>query len=239
MAEPDPLECIRAKIREDEILRRDLHSLILFGSYVRGDFVDGVSDIDFLAVFRTAREGNLRRLREILEDCTSGIPRKLVDAPWELLENLDDPMRKGFPYKLLTVYQEDFIRNHVVVYGEEISDLLPRYDKEELLSWRAERLLDSISRFEGDPEILKLSAGEVARLMAIANGAKGIAKDEILSVLEALGDEDALEVYRTYVEGRELEVPEGFLVEFIASRMRAYLKSREAGLRGPNTPPPE
>ena len=224
MAEPDPLECIRLKIREDEGLRRDLHSLILFGSYVRGDFVDGVSDIDFLAVFRAVSEDQLKRLREILEDCTSGIPRKLVDAPWELLENLDDPLRKGFPYKFLTFYQRDFIENHLVVYGEEISDLLPRYDRDELLKWRAERLLDSVRRFEGDPEMLKLSAGEVARFLAIANGAEGIAKGEVLSALEVLGDKDALEIYRAYVEGRELEVDEGFLVEFITSRMRAYLK---------------
>ena len=224
MVEPDPLDCIKLKIREDEALRCDLHSLILFGSYVRGDFVDGVSDIDFLAVFRAVSEDQLKRLQKILEDCTSGIQRKLVDAPWELLENLDDPLRKGFPYKFLTFYQRDFIENHIVVYGEEISDLLPRYDRDELLKWRAERLLDSVSRFEGDPEMLKLSAGEVARFLVIANGAEGITKGEVLSALEVLGDKDALEIYRAYVEGRELEVDEGFLVEFITSRMRAYLK---------------
>jgi len=224
MAEPNPLECIRLKIREDEALRCDLHSLILFGSYVRGDFVDGVSDIDFLAVFRAVSEDQLKRLQKILEDCTSGIQRKLVDAPWELLENLDDPLRKGFPYKFLTLYQRDFIENHIVVYGEEISDLLPRYDRDELLKWRAERLLNSVGRFEGDPEMLKLSAGEVARFLAIANGAEGITKGEVLFALEALEDKDALEIYRAYIEGRELEVDEGFLVEFITSRMRAYLK---------------
>jgi predicted nucleotidyltransferase len=224
MAEPDPLECVRVKIRGDEALRRDLHSLILFGSYVRGDFVDGVSDMDFLAVFKAVSEDQLKRLREILGDCTSGIQRKLVDAPWELLENLDDPLRKGFPYKFLTFYQQDFIENHLVVYGEEISDLLPRYDRDELLTWRAERLLGSVSRFEGDPEMLKLSAGEVARFMAIENGAVGISKGEILSALEALGDSDALEIYRAYVEGRDLEFSEECLTEFITSRMRAYLK---------------
>jgi predicted nucleotidyltransferase len=224
MTELDPLECIRLKISEDEGLRRDLHSLILFGSYVRGDFVDGVSDIDFLAVFRAMSEDQLKRLQKILEDCTSNIPRKLVDAPWDLLENLDDPLRKGFPYKFLTFYQRDFIENHLVVYGEEISDLLPRYDRDELLKWRAERLLNSVRRFEGDPEMLKLSAGEVARFLAIANGAEGIAKGAVLSALEVLGDKDALEIYKAYVDGRKLEVDEGFLVEFITSRMRAYLK---------------
>jgi predicted nucleotidyltransferase len=224
MAEPDLLECIRLKIRGDEALRRDIHSLILFGSYVRGDFVDGVSDIDFFAVFRAMSEDQLKRLQKILEDCTSGIQRKLVDSPWELLENLDDPLRKGFPYKFLTFYQRDFIENHLVVYGEEISDLLPRYDRDELLTWRAERLLNSVIRFEGDPEMLKLSAGEVARFLATANGAESIAKQEVLSALVALGDRVALEIYRAYVEGRELEVDKGFLVEFITSRMRAYLK---------------
>jgi predicted nucleotidyltransferase len=224
MAEPDLLECIRLKIRGDEALRRDLHSLILFGSYVRGDFVDGVSDIDFFAVFRAMSEDQLKRLQKILEDCTSGIQRKLVDSPWELLESLDDPLRKGFPYKFLTFYQRDFIENHLVVYGEGISDLLPRYDRDELLTWRSERLLNSVIRFEGDPEMLKLSAGEVARFLAIANGAESIVKQEVLSALVALGDRVALEIYRTYVEGRELEMDKGFLVEFITSRMRAYLK---------------
>jgi predicted nucleotidyltransferase len=47
-------ECIRRRISDSQELLRNLDSLSLFGSSVRGDYIDGVSDLDFYAVFKDA-----------------------------------------------------------------------------------------------------------------------------------------------------------------------------------------
>jgi predicted nucleotidyltransferase len=161
------LECIRAWIELVDELRERIHSLVLFGSYIRGDFIEGVSDLDFFVVMREGSHDTIiPRLSTIIEGCTEHVGYILVDMPWEYLENLDDPLNKGYPFKFLTFYQEDFIENHLIVYGEEVVNLLPRYDWRGLLRWRAERLMSNIERDRDRPEMLRIGAGEVIRMMA-------------------------------------------------------------------------
>ena len=171
------LECIRAGIGAADELREHVHSLVLFGSYVRGDFIEGVSDLDFFAVIREGPHDTIiPRLRDVIEECTENVGHILVDMPWEYRENLDDPLNKGYPFKFLTFYQEDFIENHLVVYGEDVVGLLPRYDWRGLLRWRAESLLSNIERDRDRPEMLRIGAGEVIRMMALLRGAESINK---------------------------------------------------------------
>ncbi len=124
----DFTECIRDRINQDEDLASGIHSLIVFNSYVRGDFVEGVSDLDFFAVLTGDPEEIMPRLTPIVEECTSGIEKVLLDLPWSRLSEIDDPLNKGVTFKFLTIYQDDFLENHVVVYGKGIKDVLPRYD---------------------------------------------------------------------------------------------------------------
>jgi len=220
----DFTECIRDRINQDRDLASGIHSLIVFNSYVRGDFVEGVSDLDFFAVLTGDPEEIMPRLTPIVEECTSGIDKIILDLPWSRLSEIDDPLNKGFPFKFLTIYQDDFLENHVVVYGKGIEDILPRYDRKELFSWRAERLLNSPERFKDKPNMLRISAGEVIRLMALINDAKSISKDDIHATLERIGDEEALEIFEAYLEGRKLERPREYWAEFITSRVRKYLE---------------
>jgi predicted nucleotidyltransferase len=132
------LECIKAGIEGVDERREELYSLILFGSYVRGDFVEGVSDLDFFAVVNESHERSIERLRSLLDECMKNIKRREVDLAWSYLEELDDPLNKGYPFNFLTIYQDDFFGNHIVVYGKEIESILPRYDWRELIRWRAE-----------------------------------------------------------------------------------------------------
>lgn len=105
-----------------------------------------------------------------------------------------------------------------------IEEILPRYDRDQLFEWRAERLLDSPERFKGNPDMLRISAGEVARFIALLNGSNSIGKDDIHGTLERMGDEEALEVFEAYMEGRRLERPGEYWAEFITSRVRKYLE---------------
>jgi len=186
--------CIRERIERDDVTREGLHSLILFGSWVRGDFVDRVSDLEH-------------------------VRRTEVDLPWEYLENLDDPLNKGYPFNFLTFYQDDFLENHVVVYGEGIEHILPRYDWRTLIAWRADRLLKNLERDRRNPKMLRIGAGQVIRLLALMNGARSIRKEDVLKAMEALTDPEALEIFRAYLGGRELDRGEDFWVDFIRSRL--------------------
>lgn len=124
-------DCIRRRVAADPELS-GIHSLVLFGSYVRGDFVPGLSDLDFFVVIRN-ESPDMDRLKEIIEGCAEGIKYKLIDLPWERLEDLRDPMRLGYGFKFLTIYQRDFLKHHEVVYGEEVAHLIPLYPMDELI----------------------------------------------------------------------------------------------------------
>jgi predicted nucleotidyltransferase len=222
------IECIRERIERDDVTREGLYSLILFGSWVRGDFVDGISDLDFFAVLKEGYERIIPKLTAMLEECTSDIKRASVDLAWEYLENLDDPLHRGYPFKFLTIYQEDFLEHHAVVYGNDTADILPRYEWRDLARWRAEKQLvylegqrDRARR--GDPKMLRIGAGEVIRLMALLDGAESISKGDVLRVLERLEDVYALEIFSAYMEGRELKYPEEYWVSFIRSRIKKIL----------------
>ena len=210
--------CIRNKICADPELSK-VHSLVLFGSYVRGDFVPELSDLDLLVIFRS-EPPDLNCLQEIVEGCVEGVGHKLLDLSWEKLEYLPDPMNMGYGFKFPTMYLQDFLENHEVIYGEEIADLLPRYNMNELVGWRAERLSKLLDGFKDRPDLTPVLAGEVCRLMAIVNGSEDISKRAILDKLKAIGDERAIEIYDSYVKGVKPDKGQDYFTEFIESRIR-------------------
>ncbi|ASA78251.1 nucleotidyltransferase domain-containing protein [Thermococcus sp. 5-4] len=210
-------DCIREKLGRIP----GLHSLILYGSLVRGDFVPGTSDVDFFAVLEdgTDPESILREIKPVLEECSSSLNPVEVDVAWEWLSNLSDPLNLGYPYKFLTVYQRDFRENHAVLLGEDVVDIIPEYSLDELLPGRLEGLLRNLERFSGNLKMLHILAGETARLMAFLNGSS-LAKEDVLGALRELGDEDAVRIYSAYLDGRRTEFDERFLRKFVLSRVK-------------------
>jgi len=229
VAAPGLREAVRGAVEARGPLRDVLYSPMLFGSLVRGDYVPGLSDVDFLAVLRRPAEEELRTLRAALEEATRSLHPKLVDLPWALVDDLRDPLGGGHPFKFLTFYQRDFLDHHVVVYGEEVAPLLPPLDPGSLAGWRAEVMLGNLGRFRGDPEMLRLQAGEAARFLAVMGGARDISKQEVLRALEALGDEDALAIYGDYVRGSGETRPEEYYRGFVESRLRGFLSGTRDG----------
>jgi predicted nucleotidyltransferase len=229
VAVPRLVEAVREAIEGDGPLREALFSLVLFGSLVRGDYVPGLSDVDFLAVLRRPAEEQMKKLMAILLEATRGMCPKLVDLPWALVDDLRDPLHRGHPFKFLTFYQRDFLEHHVVVYGEEVAPLMPRLDHRGLAGWRAEAMLANLERFRGDPEMMRLQAGEAARFLAVMGGARDISKAEILRALGELGDAEALAIYGDYVSGVEEARPEEYYRGFVESRLRGFLSGARSG----------
>ncbi|ACS32872.1 nucleotidyltransferase domain-containing protein [Thermococcus gammatolerans] len=205
-------ECIRKRIGRVT----GLHSLILYGSLVRGDFLPRTSDVDFFAVLEdeTDPELVLEKITPVLKECSSYLNPVEVDIAWEWLSNLRDPLNSGYPYKFLTVYQRDFREHHIVLLGEDVIDLLPEYPLEEIISRRLEDTLKNLKRFKGNRKMLHILAGEAARLVAFLNGST-LLKGDVLHTLQELGEGDAVKIYRAYIDGRKLEFEEAFLESFI------------------------
>ncbi|MFH2110245.1 MAG: nucleotidyltransferase domain-containing protein [Candidatus Bathyarchaeota archaeon] len=211
-------ECIRRRITVDPELSK-IHSLVLFGSYIRGDFVPGLSDLDILVIVGDEAP-DMVRLHEIIGGCVEGVGHKLLDLPWERLENLRDPLNMGYGFKFLTIYLHDFLENHEVVYGEEVAHLLPRYDMDALIRWRTERLSKLDELIKDRPDMAPVVAGEVCRLMALISGAEGISKQAVLDALKAVDDKQATDIYESYVKNRKPDKGHEYYVEFIESRIR-------------------
>ncbi len=212
------IACIRQKLGRVP----GLYSLILYGSLVRGDYLPGTSDLDFFVVLEDGAkpEEVLSKLRPVLEECSKGLKAVEVDVAWEWLSNLRDPLNLGYPYKFLTVYQDDFRENHVVVAGEDVVGLLPEYGVDEILPKRLEVILKNLERdlSSGNLKMLHVLAGETARLMAFLHGSS-LKKEDVLRKLEELGDGEALKIYRSYLAGRKTEFSEKFLREFVLKEL--------------------
>jgi hypothetical protein len=220
----EPFHCIKRAVMEDPVLRAKVFSLAVFGSYVRGDFKPGVSDLDLLAVLRDDDKAVAERLLGAVKGCVDGMNPLLVYMPWMTAEQLRDPIGTGYGFKFLTFYQTDFLAHHRVVYGAEVAPLLPRYDHKELVAWRAGRLLDNIERFRDRPDMLRVSAGEAAKFLAVLHGAEDIRKETVLEALRELGDNEAYTIYSEYVDDVDAHRGIEYYVCFISSRMNAYLE---------------
>ena len=73
-------DCIINRIKAIDDLSENLYSLSLFGSYVRGDYIEGVSDLDFYAVFKEYTEESVNDITLIAEECTQGLKRRHFDV---------------------------------------------------------------------------------------------------------------------------------------------------------------
>ncbi len=208
--------------------RKDLYSLILYGSVIRCDYIPKVSDIDFFAV--VYNEGIVSELKEILTRACRDIDVCEVDLAWEYLENLEDPLFMGYPYKFLTVYQEDFRRHHLVVYGEDIIDMLPKYRWNRIIRWRCGHLLNLAQHYleKGDNRMMHIVAGETARLIVWIEK-KTLNKRHIVATLERMGDQQALQIYQAYLKGREQPYSNQHLYKFIKSRVEKIMETTPWG----------
>lgn len=214
-------ECISQHIKQNNELNEELYSLIIFGSYVRGDFIEGVSDIDFYAVLNS-EPGVILALRQILEKCSDNMNIREVDVAWSFLSELDDPVNIGWPFKFLTIYQNDFVNNHILVYGNDIVDLLPKYDDDVMIRRRFQRMESSTERYKGNLKMLHIGAGEVIHFMAYCAGFKSLRKKDVYDYLLEIGDREALEIFSAYLDNRGLIFTEEYLIDFIKSRITRF-----------------
>lgn len=163
------MNLLKIQIGSEPELSEQLYSFTLFGSLVRGDYRPSISDIDFFAVFR---DGNnpLDKLQILVTNAVRNIPIREVDIAWAFLEDVKDPLNRGYPFKFLTIYQQDFLKHHITVYGKDVASLIPRYDFKQLLPWAKKRLRGNLQSFRGNIKMLRITTGETVKLQAMKMG---------------------------------------------------------------------
>lgn len=102
--------------RISEHLRGSLDSVVVYGSYVTGEFVPGSSDINLLIVIRTEADMDLLRLSQMCKEIAKRpISVPLILSKDYILESLDT-----FPLEYLNIS-----RNCKVLYGSNFIMELP------------------------------------------------------------------------------------------------------------------
>jgi len=207
-------------IERDSYLKKNLYSLILYGSIVRCDYIPRISDIDFFAVITD--EKIIPNLKNILGDSCRDMDAYEVDLAWERLENIEDPLVKGYPYKFLTIYQKDFIENHLVIYGREIVNLIPQYNWRKLIKWRCRFIIKHAEKNMENSKMMHIIAGETIRLQTWIKTER-LDKHTILKTLEENGDYEGLSIYKAYLNNRSETYTIQYLYQFIKNRLNTIL----------------
>ncbi len=126
------------EIRKNAFLKDQLVSLIVFGSFIRGDIIEKQSGLDIYGVFNKMSKETISKLTELIEKHVK-IKYRVLDFACSNLEELDAPLTKGFPFKFLISDQIDFRQHHLVLYGNEIMGLIPVYTWNETKRARVNR----------------------------------------------------------------------------------------------------
>ena len=167
-----------------------IYSIVVFGSLVRGDFVDDVSDIDILIVFKNGAPQE--SIRSVL-DAVRGVEARfnvcknfsVLDVVWVYEEEI--PLVNRFTktfFKFFTIYAFDFIKNSEVIYGEDFRDRLFVKNPKFWVPSRIIRLKKLFKKWveDGNARMLMILAGEVIRLAQIAFGKPTINKWDVIKL---------------------------------------------------------
>jgi len=122
---------VKCFLDELKVERIGVKSLILYNSMVRGDFTDGRSDIDMMAV--TGDEAPAQKLREFyLDFCKRhgcGDEPEYKKAKNVIPFQLFVYTTKELCEMNIGIYYNDFMNNHIVLYGDEVAHLIKRPDE--------------------------------------------------------------------------------------------------------------
>ena len=190
---------------------------VLYGSLVRGDYIDGCSDVDlFLATLKPLEATALKHVESAALSCAerSGLQPRQIDIAWCTVDELQHGVCS---FKFLTIYYEDFKRNSLTIHGEPISPK-QRWSLRE----RCEKIINLLKAPGRIP--LRIVAGEAVKLLLYLRGHRGPwDKYTVARIVEGEGDECMRAVWGSYMRCQQLEDSSQLL--------RSCTRHLEAGLR--------
>ena len=188
-----------------EIDSSKIAAVYLAGSVVRGDFILGVSDIDFFIIYHAKaneavwEEESFQKIKQALDaELIQLSENKLyreIDictlTTGEITHAAINPENFSFvgPRKYLGIYSFDFVLNTKLLMGEDILQKMVIHKPQQFVSARFASLRSSIESVLGDSLQTKkerdyrllLLLGELVRLLCITAGVKSLHKEQILN----------------------------------------------------------
>ncbi len=169
-----------------------LYSVVLFGSLVRGDFIDDVSDVDILIVFRNGTSNSeIEYIIDKIKNIPGNIPGEgcyeAIDLVWlyeKELPLVNQPVKS--PFKFLSIYAFDFIKNSKILYGVDFRDAMVVENPRKWIIPRVNRLRNLLKKSlnERNDKMLTILAGETIRLAQLVFGKPTINKKDVFRNFE-------------------------------------------------------
>ncbi|WP_102401787.1 hypothetical protein [Haloimpatiens massiliensis] len=224
------------------LIQSEIISVIIDGSVIRGDFIEDSSDID-ITITTLNKKVDLQvkqHIEEVVKNIQSklpkrGYPRKplIYDIQWQDIDTVKDcgqrrlnewnlnNIPRGYPK--LWLYAFDSIKNHKVIYGQDITEFYTKIEPKSFVPIRVERiqrsvmdLNDRVSNYELDKGgITQIkNAWEAIRCICIHNGMLSIRKSDIFLFSKTIfSDRADLEViedlYYFYLNKQNVKLLQG------------------------------
>lgn len=227
-------------------LNSHIHSAVVFGSLVRGDFIPGISDIDIFVVFENNTDG--KTIDRILEHlyavskpywgCSNY--EKILDIPWEFEKNLPIKGRKIKPFfKFLGIYAFDFMKHSKVIYGENFVNMLYVPNPKTLIMERTKDILKKLEKYREEKKtyLIRILAGETIRLSQLKFGETTIDKRKVIDNFEKFVPNYpmknfAREIWREYLtppqEKKTTKIEIDKYIQFIKETIKVILGNMKA-----------
>lgn len=206
-----------------------IKSVYIINSLARGDFIQGVSDIDLLIIFDEETEMDSasntikkisRELNSIFSKLTTSHFGDIIDIAWEIHNNY-----KKSPLKCFKYFFDDLVHNNIHIYGPDILQTL-NIDQPTKTEY-VEKLTVLIKRYFSHKDLRQknLDIGETIRYYLRLIGIKTLDKNKILKKLNQNNQPEILEFYQRYInnntDGKEQEK----LNEKIINKISTWLET--------------
>jgi len=191
----------------DSSIKNEIVSVIIDGSFIRGDFIEDSSDIDITITtsHETVDLDIKKQVEGVIESVQSKLPKRewprkplIYDIQWQDIETvkdcgqrvLDEWSQENIPrgYPKLWLYAFDSFKHYEVIYGEDITQYYTKIEPQDFIPIRMKRLQksvmelgDRVSDYEADNGAITQikNAWETIRCISIEKGLVSIRKEDV------------------------------------------------------------
>ena len=212
--------CVEHLRRELPSVRpRGVRSVFVNGSYARGDWLDGRSDLDIGLVTESGWESGFVALKRLVSEAIAGAgfdAHAEGGVDWNLIDRVALPRTTSqavdSPYPYFNVYRFDLDAHCHILWGENFRQWLPPVPPPGELARRFIRLLSQLEDSASGRRRALYAAYKAAGVLQLAHGEQILDKFRMPALFEAhvpdfSGKEACARVIHDYVRGNDV-VPE-------------------------------
>ncbi len=200
------IRLLKRKLYNSAHVQATVESVIIDGSFARGDFLDTCSDIDITITSSSKAEKYTRTVMlALIQDVEKELPVRdknckplRYDIQWQSLDTVRETGKRKFEewsienipsgYPKLWLYAFDSIANHMVLFGKDVTEYYTEIEPKEFVPIRLQRITDAVCDIKGEPTEYECAYGgvtqiknawETVRALCLKAGLASIKKQDI------------------------------------------------------------